>query len=588
MVIRALSAALALIALLPATASAHATLEGTTPQRGARLERPPTGVTLRFDEPVEAAFGAVRVFNSHGHEVQSGQAYHPGGRGSAVAVRLRGGLGDDGYTVTYRVISADSHPIAGGFVFVVGDGPAPATAVGDLLDEERAGPVTGTAFGAVRAVQFASIALGLGALVFLLACWVPGLRLVAGAGVEWRLASNAFARRLRALLLAAAAAGVLSAVAALVLQGAVAGGTSFWDAFSTSVVGDVLGTRFGVFWGLAALAWLLAGVLVLAGTSTVPVLRPASVGATGLALPGRARLTALAIPLAALAFLPALGGHAGVQSPVAILLGANVVHVVSMSAWLGGIAMLVLALRSATARLEPGDRTRLLAAVVARFSALAGVAIALLLATGVIQGVVEVRTVAHLFDTAFGRAVLAKAVLFAGIVALGWFNRRRLLPALGRAARAGAGSGRAGVLLRRTLRVELVLGIAALAVTGALAGYAPSIAENTGPYSTTADVGPARLEMTVDPARVGPNEIHLYLFDRGSGRPFRGAKEVTVHAELPEKGIAAIHLDPTRAGPGHYVVSGAALSVAGDWMLEVAVRVSDFDEHQAHIKVPIR
>ena len=97
-----------------------------------------------------------------------------------------------------------------------------------------------------------------------------------------------------------------------------------------------------------------------------------------------------------------------------------------------------------------------------------------------------------------------------------------------------------------------------------------------------------RLEMTVDPARVGPNEIHLYLFDRASGRPYRGAKEVTIHAELPEKGIAAMHLDPTRAGPGHYVVSGATLGVAGDWVLDVAVRVSDFDEHETHVKVPIR
>ena len=60
-----------------------------------------------------------------------------------------------------------------------------------------------------------------------------------------------------------------------------------------------------------------------------------------------------AVPLVALACLPALGGHAGVQSPVAVLLPANVLHVAAMSAWLGGIAMLVLTLRAATARLEP-------------------------------------------------------------------------------------------------------------------------------------------------------------------------------------------------------------------------------------------
>jgi copper transport protein len=424
--------------------------------------------------------------------------------------------------------------------------------------------------------------------VFLLACWLPGLRLAAGAGPEWAAASAAFAARLRALLLCAAAAGVLSGALALVLQGAVAGGTTVWNALDATVIGDVLDTRFGVFWGLGILAWLVVGALALARPGAVPVLRPASVGATGLALPGRGGAVALALPLAALAFLPALGGHASVQSPVAILLPANVLHVVAISAWLGGIAVLVLALRAATARLAPRDRTRLLAAVVGRFSALAGVAIAVLLASGVVQGVVEVRTIGNLVDTAFGRAVLVKVAAFVAIVALGWVNRRRLLPALAAAARDGSDPGRAGLLLRRTLRAELLLGVLAIAATGALAGYAPSVAEGSGPYSTSANIGPARMEMTVDPARVGPNEMHVYLFDRRDGSQYDATKELTVMAEQHDKRIGPIHFHATKAGLGHYVVSGAALGVAGDWSVEVVARVSEFDEYRAEVKVPIR
>jgi copper transport protein len=318
------------------------------------------------------------------------------------------------------------------------------------------------------------------------------------------------------------------------------------------------------------------------------VLRPASVGATGLALPGSGRLAALAVPLAALAALPALGGHASVQSPVALLLPANVLHVLAMAAWLGGIAVLVLALRAATARLEAGDRTRLLAAVVARFSTLAGVTIAVLLASGIVQGLVEVRTFDNLIDTAFGRAVLVKVVLFTAIVALGAVNRQRLLPALTRAALDGSSPGRTGQLLRRTLTAELALGVTALAATGALAGYAPSIAEGTGPFAGKADIGPARLELTVDPARVGPNEMHVYLFDRRDGRQYEATKELTVTAELPEKRIEPIEFEATKAGPGHYVVSGAALGVSGKWTVEVVARVSDFDEHRAKLQVPVR
>ncbi len=554
---RALAAALAALALLPATASAHALLEATTPERGARLDAAPEQVTMSFSEPVEIEFGAVRVFNSEGQEVQEGAAFHPGDRSSQVGVRLRDGLEDDGYTVTYRVISADSHPVSGGFVFVVGDGAAPATTVGELLGDSETGPVTGTAFGAARAIQFAAIALALGTVIFALWCWLPALRR------GWEPAAVAFAGRQTTLLRVAAIAGVLSAAAAIVFQGAVAAGSTFWAALDADVIGDVLGTRFGVFWTAGIVAWLL--VLGLAG-----------------------HLRALVVPVAALAALPALGGHASVQSPVALLLPANVLHVLAMGAWLGGVAVLVFGVRAATARLDAGERTRLLATVVARFSALAGVAIAVLLASGIAQGLVEVRTVPNLVDTAFGRAVLIKSVLFIGIVALGAVNRRRLLPALTIAAREGGSPGRAGLLLRRTLRAELVLGILALAVTGALAGYAPSVAESTGPYSADADIGPARMEMTVDPARVGPNEIHVYLFDRKDGSQYDETEELTVTAELPEKQIDRIELDATKAGPGHYVVSGAALGVAGEWTIEIAARVTEFDEYRTEVQVPIR
>ena len=328
-----------------------------------------------------------------------------------------------------------------------------------------------------------------------------------------------------------------------------AGGTGVGEALSADVIGDVLGTRFGVFWALGFAAWVAVGVLA-AAPRPVPVLRPAAVGATGLALPRTTRLAALAVPLLALSALPALGGHASVQSPVALLTPANVLHVIAMSAWLGGVAVLVLVLRAATARLETGERTRLLAAVVARFSTLAGVAIAVLLASGIVQGLVEVRTVPNLVETAFGRAVLVKIVLFAGIVALGWINRRRLVPALQRAAQDGEPPGRAGLLLRRTLRAELLLGVAALAATGALAGYAPSVAEGQGPFSASADIGPARLEMTVDPARVGPNEMHVYLFDRRTGAQWDETLEMTVTAEMPETRHRADRAGGHEGGPG--------------------------------------
>jgi copper transport protein len=591
-VIRRLGVAVLLAGLVAAVtaapASAHALLEATTPERGASLDAAPRQVVLRFSEPVEIEFGAVRVYDAAGKEVQRGTAFHPDGEDSAVAVRVRGELPDGGYTTTYRVISADSHPVSGGFVFGVGEGAGTSGAtVAELLDGESSGPVTSVAFATTHALQFAAIALAVGALAVLLVVWVPALVALAAPGGAWGPASDAFAARWRRLLIGAGGLGLASALVALPLQAATAGGTTVWN--GVGEIGAVLDTRFGTVWGLGAIAWLAVLALAVAGRATAPAARPATVGAAGLAVPRAGGwLAALALPLGWLVLLPALGGHASVQDPVAVLLPANVLHVLAASAWIGGIATLVVALPAVTRRLEPADRTRLLSGAVGRFSTLALVSVAALLIGGILQSLLELSAIDDLIDTAYGRTIVVKSVVVLGLLCLGAWNRQRTLPALAREARAGEPPSRPGIALRRALRAEIALGIAALAATGALAGYSPSEVQATGPYSGSADLGPARAELTVEPALAGPNEVHLYFFDRADGSQWNATKELTVAASLPDRDIAPIELESRRAGPGHYVIGGAPLAPAGDWTLEVVARVSDFDEFRTRFQVPIK
>jgi copper transport protein len=299
-------------------------------------------------------------------------------------------------------------------------------------------------------------------------------------------------------------------------------------------------------------------------------------------------LIALGIPMIWLALLPALGGHASVQDPVAVLLPANVLHVLAASAWIGGLATLVFALPAATRRLEPPDRTRLLAGTLGRFSTLALLAVAALLIGGILQSVLMFTAVDDLWTSAYGRAVLVKSVIVAVLIGFGAVNRRRTLPALDRAAADGDSPGRPGLAIRRAIRTEVALGAVALAVTGALAGYPPPGTTAAGPYSTSGNIGPARAELTVDPARRGLNQVHLYLFDRSDGRQWDSTKELTATASLPSRRIAPIELHATKAGPGHYVIEAAPLSPAGDWRLQIVSRVSEFDEFRTDFKVPIK
>src|SRR5690242_16553129 len=83
--------------LLATPASAHATLDSSSPADGSRLRTAPASVTLRFDENV--GIGYVHVTDRLGKRVEDGAPTHPGGAGTTVRVALRPGLRDSSYTV---------------------------------------------------------------------------------------------------------------------------------------------------------------------------------------------------------------------------------------------------------------------------------------------------------------------------------------------------------------------------------------------------------------------------------------------------------------------------------------------------------
>jgi copper transport protein len=346
----------------------------------------------------------------------------------------------------------------------------------------------------------------------------------------------------------------------------------------------------------------MAGTAIHAGPGRMPGVRRVGAsahagesaspdGASARRLPsGPAAAIGFGLVGCALALTPALGGHARSQSPAALLVPADVIHVLAMSAWLGGLVFLLVAVPAATRAVAPEARTRVLAATLTRFSPLALASVLALALTGAAQAIVEVGSIGALTSTAFGRAVLIKAGLLLVLIALGAVNRRRVVPRLRRMAAGGAAPGDAGRLLRRTLRAEVALIVTVLGVTGALTSYAPSTAAtaNAGPVSVSKRMGPLDLEATVDPARVGPNAVHLYLFRARDGAPFTATKEIRVDASLPSHQIGPLKLTLHRAGPGHYVADAVTLAPAGDWRIRVTDRVSDFDEYATTVKATVR
>ena len=101
-------------------ASAHAQLESTQPDPLSVLLTSPSQVVLHFGEPVEIDFGSLRVIGPDGKRVDLGGTHHPPRDGHAVAISLPPHLPKGTYVVVWRVISADSHPVHGAFIFSVG------------------------------------------------------------------------------------------------------------------------------------------------------------------------------------------------------------------------------------------------------------------------------------------------------------------------------------------------------------------------------------------------------------------------------------------------------------------------------------
>ena len=213
---------------------------------------------------------------------------------------------------------------------------------------------------------------------------------------------------------------------------------------------------------------------------------------------------------------------------------------------------------------------------------------AALVASGTIQAIVELQRFADLIDSAFGRSILIKIALLIGLIGLGAWNRQRARPRLDALGAQGAPPGVTGLALRRSLRAEIGLMVAVLSVTAALVSYAPPVGATPGPFSGNAELGPARLELTVDPGRAGANQAHLYLFDRRTGRQWDRPKEVTVRAFLAARNIGPLKLETQKAGPGHYVIRRAELAPKGVWQLDVDARVTAFTGYTARLRVPIR
>jgi copper transport protein len=542
-------------------ALAHATVVGSDPADGARLSAAPAQVTMIFSESVSIGPGFLHVTDGKGEQVSLGDATADGSR---VSVPLRAGLGDGSYLVSYRVVSADSHPVGGAFSFVVGDGPlasATGTATGGPADR-----AVRWLFAAARFASFAGVVL-LGGLVFVMSCWPAGRESARAGRVIWTG-------------WVAAAGG---AVLAVLLQGPYVAGTGLVDAVDLGLLRTTLDSTYGR---------MLCGRLVLLGALAflaVRLLRDQD----GQQEPTRSRDEDLAA-VCGLGVLATYGGtgHAVAGSgPMAALL-SDTTHLAAAAVWIGGLAVLLTCLL-------PSRRTEELAAALPRFSRIALGSVAVLAVTGTYQGWREVAPLPALWSTEYGRLLLVKIAGFVLLVGLGNLGRlavrRRYRTPVACAlsaqdvAEADLDGAEEDQLLRRlrtSVGVEVVIAAAVLAATAVLVSTAPARATYSKPVETTVQLafgGSAALSIT--PARAGANTVSVTVLDP-QRRPVDAA-QVSMTAALPAEQIGPLPVRLDRTGTGRYETSAAPLPRPGTWELVLRVQKSEFDRDVAQVDVPV-
>jgi copper transport protein len=626
----ACAAALAVLLALASTAAAHSTLVSTEPARDRVVDHSPKTVALHFDEPVETALGSITLYDGDGGRVDAGKIMRPSPESVEVTIPRR--LEQGTYTVVWRVISADSDPIKGAWVFhVEKPGAQPSGIAAQVLKDT---PFVVSAF--YLGGRFLDFAL-------LLACVGGTIALT----IALRGSAGPIRRRLLGVL--AVLAGLLTVVAlvGLGLQAAAAGGESLGEGFRWDSIESVADTRFGHFsLARAGLAAALCAVALIArralradgdagphgghesrsngreGTDgraprgrferrhrdaatqgggpsfeqravARPVQRsamlverspvseergaaPAPIAQSAPELRGRTPATATAAMLvlaAGLVFTPGLSGHASVTGIGSVI--ADAAHVLAAATWTGGLAFLVAGLVMAGV-----DRWPLAALAVPRFSTTAVVSVAILLVAGAINGYLQVRAWRGLWETEYGILLLVKIGLVLPLLALGAYNNRFAVPRLRRQIASA-------VERRRFIRMagaELVIMLAIVGVTAGLVNAPPARTEISMHEASEIELrlGPMRADMEVMPATVGPNEIHLKFTE---GRP----DEVTVTAGLKAKDIGPLRYTARRSmEAGTYEVKRANLSPAGDWDLLIEARRGKFDLFSEKVQMSIQ
>jgi len=505
----ALVAALLLLVGFAGEASAHAALVFADPRDGTVLAQAPTAVQLRFNESVTA--GAVNLIDASGKQRSDAVI---DAKDEAINVTLPADLPKGTQIVSYRVISADGHPVTGSITFSIG-GPTE-----NKPPQETGAGINGLIW-LTRIGLYLGLFAGIGGVFF----------------VNWIAREKAASR----VIVASLIAGVVSAVGSLALQGLDVLGLPLSRMFAVVPWKIALGTSLGPSM-LIAVAALIAGILAWRNSVT------------------RLSRGLSAVALAGVGFVLAASGHAATAPPELLTRPVVFLHGTSVAFWVGALVPLVAMLRGSEPALP----------IVNRFSRAAIPVVAVLALTGLALATIQRESFSALVTTKYGLILSTKLALVAALLGLATLNRFRLTPALAKHESATKPLVRS-ILLECAVAAGILCVVAGWRFTPPPRSLIPD-----APLAVHIHTDKAMFQVLVSPGRVGMDDFVLQLMN-GDGRLLH-AKEATLTLSLPERGIEEIERQGTLEPDGFWHVSKVPLAIPGRWHMRIDALVTDFEK----------
>jgi copper transport protein len=493
----------------------HATLVRSQPADRAVVARSPEAVTLTFNEPVTPA--ALRLLDASGSPIALTDV---SAVDATLIARLPEVLPQGTHVLSWRVFSADGHPVGGALTFSVA---APSAA--------PMGPQLGTDPTLRAAIWLARVALLVGLLI----------------GASGTIYASWIARGPPAAPRAVAAVLLIALIAAVVsvgLQGVDVLGAPLTDLRLRRTWTSGLATPYGTTAIIAAAALLFALATLQVGPRIAAGIGVLTLAGTGAAV--------------------TLSGHAGTAPPQWLARPAVFIHVIAAALWAGALLPLAVAMG-----LPQQQRTTELL----RFSRLMPAVIMLLLASGAALALVQMRTVTALWATNYGLVLSAKLALVLILLTIAAINRYLLTP------RVAAGESSAARKLGRNAAIEcaIVLGVLALVATWRFTPPPRALlAAAQAPLRVHIHSNQAMADIEIAPAQDGARRITVTVLDGQFGS--LAAKEVILFLSNPEAGIERLRLLATHLEGANWQLEVPHIGLSGHWLARVEILISDFEK----------